>query len=117
MSNPKNAFDEVVYNSPWRNAYWFARMLLNTDQYGALGKKDALMSSLVSEIEAVIEQQLLTDEEKFKVCLNIIRNKIGNTARAGSKTANLYEDLLVALESELQTITDIVVFAVTIKYD
>ena len=57
MSNPKNAFDEVVYNSPWRNAYWFARMLLNTDQYGAIGKKDAHMSSLVSEIEAVIEQQ------------------------------------------------------------
>jgi hypothetical protein len=39
MSNTKNAFDEVVYNSPWRNAYWFARMLLNTDQYGAIGKK------------------------------------------------------------------------------
>jgi len=116
MSNSQNAFDEVVYNSPWRNAYWFARMLLNTDQYGAIGKKDTIMSSLVSEIEAVIEQQLLTDKDKFKVCLNIIRNKIGSASRKGSKTANLYEDLLVALESELQSITDIIVFAVTIKY-
>ena len=116
MSNSKKSFDEVVYNSPWRNAYWFARMLLNTDQYGAIGKKDALMTTLVGEIEAVVEQQQLSDEDKFKVCLNIIRNKIGNCAKKGSKTANLYDDLLVALEAELQSITDIIVFAVTIKY-
>ena len=116
MSDFQKNLDEVVYNSPWRNAYWFARMLLNTDQYGAIGKKEEVMTSLVSEVEAVIEQHQLTEEDKFKVCLKIINDKIKGSAKSGSKTANLYEDLVVALESELQTLADIVVFIVTIKY-
>ena len=58
----------------------------------------------------------LTEEDKFKVCLKIINDKIKGSAKSGSKTANLYEDLVVALESELQTLADIVVFIVTIKY-
>ncbi len=116
MNDSMYTLDEVVYNSPWRNAYWFARMLLNTDQYGAIGKRDSLMSSLVSEIEAIIEQHFLTDEEKFKICLEIIRNKIGAAAKTGTKTALLFHDLIVALESELHSITDIIVFVITIKY-
>lgn len=39
MDNDLCVVNDVVHNSPWRNAYWFARILLNTDQYGAIGKK------------------------------------------------------------------------------
>ena len=67
---------DVTVNSPWRNSYWFARMLLNTDQYGAPGKKDALMTALTTEIEAIVGQEHLTDEEKLKVCTDIILNNV-----------------------------------------
>ena len=29
---------QKIEHSPFKNIYWFARYLLNTDQYGALGK-------------------------------------------------------------------------------
>ncbi len=91
-------------------------MLLNTDQYGAIGKRDELMTLLVTELEAVIEQPQLSDEEKYQVCRGIIHNKLCNAARAGSKTSGLYEDLVFALDNEMTILKDIVVLLVTIKY-
>jgi len=111
-----NKFDEVVYNSPWRNAYWFARMLLNTDQYGAIGKKESVMSSIVQEAEAVIEQHQLNDDDKFKICLKIITDKIKNAARSGTKTVKLYEDFAIVLEESFKSLSDVIVFIITIKY-
>ena len=65
MSSLDASVEGVIYNSPWRNAYWFARMMLNTDQYDAIGNRDALMTALANELEAIIEQQALSDEEKL----------------------------------------------------
>ena len=80
--------DEIkraVYYSPWRNCYWFARMLMNTDQYGAVGKKDALLMSIVSQVETILEQTALNEEEKFKICRDIIINKISNSSKRAQK--------------------------------
>ena len=108
--------EDVVYNSPWKNAYWFARMMLNTDQYGAIGKKDDLMAELANELEAIIEQPALSDEDKRTICVGIIRKRVEGAARAKSKTAELYRDFAVALEEELKSLKDVIVFAVTIRY-
>ena len=116
MNELNTKVEDVIYNSPWRNAYWFARMMLNTDQYGAIGKKDELMADLANEIETIIEQQQLSDGEKLQICLGVIHNKIGGAAKAGSKTAGLYEDFVLALDEELKTLTDIIVFITTIRF-
>lgn len=39
MNNDLQVVNDVIYNSPWRNAYWFARMLLNTDHMVLLEKR------------------------------------------------------------------------------
>ena len=44
----------IVYGSAWRNCYWFARMLLNTDQYASPGRNDKFMSLLLSEVELLV---------------------------------------------------------------
>ena len=107
---------DVVYNSPWRNAYWFSRMLLNTDQYGAIGKREELMSSLVFELESIIEQNHLSNEDKYAVCVDIIKDKIGSASRPNSKTAILYENFVNTLLNEATTLEDIIVFVVAIKF-
>lgn len=43
--NPEKKASELI-NSAWKNCYWFARMLLNTDQYSAPGKNEKFFSPL-----------------------------------------------------------------------
>ncbi|MBR6546014.1 MAG: hypothetical protein IKT72_03685, partial [Clostridia bacterium] len=108
--------ERMIYNSPWKNTYWFARMLLNSDQYGSLGKKDSLLTSLVLDVERIIEQPQLSEDDRYKICANIIRNKIVTSAKEGSKSALLYNNFVADLFEELHTLTDIIVFITTIKY-
>lgn len=105
----------VVYESPWRNAYWFTRNLLNTDQYGAIGKDERLMQSILLEAKAILTQPL-TDQEKLSVCLGIVRGKVLASARVGTKTLLLRDRFLGYLESEINTLNDFIVFLVTIEY-
>ncbi len=116
MSVDFNTVNEVVYNSPWKNVYWFARMLLNTDQYGAIGKREEVLNSIVREIEPILESNVLTKEDQFNICLDIIHSKLSQAARVGSKTADLYNKLIIALDNEIHNLTDIIVLVVTIKY-
>ena len=106
---------KTVYESPWRNAYWFTRNLLNTDQYGAIGKDEKLMQAILLETKAVLVQPL-SDEEKLAVCFAITKNKVRSSAKTGTKTINLREDFLAYLNREIKTIQDFIVFLVTIEY-
>lgn len=89
-------------------------MLMNTDQYGAVGKKDALLMSIVSQVETILEQTALNEEEKFKICRDIIINKISNSSKNGaSKAAVLANDLALALDTEINRIDDVIAFIIT----
>lgn len=106
---------KAVYESPWRNAYWFTRNLLNTDQYGAIGKDERLMQAILLETKAVLASPL-TDEEKLTVCLTIVKSKVLASARIGTKAINLRQQFLSYLYEEIKTIQDFIVFLVTIEY-
>lgn len=108
--------NDVIYNSPWRNAYWFARMLLNTDQYGALGKKEDFIVNLITKIECLLNCSALSANEKFTVCRTTLLKEIKSSARKGTKSANSSEELAIALDKEFKTLEDIIVFIITIRY-
>jgi hypothetical protein len=61
----------LVASSPWRNAYWFARMLLNGDKYGGVGvSKERQMLALASKLESLLahsslSKQLSTTQSEF----------------------------------------------------
>ena len=105
----------AVYDSPWKNAYWFSRALLNTDQYGALGKDERLMRNIVLEAKAILTQPL-NDENKLMVCLGIVKDKILSSSKSGTKSYNLRENFLSYLNDKVQTIADFIVFLITIEY-
>lgn len=108
-------FNNAVYNSPWRNAYWFTRNLLNTDKYGALGKDEKLLRSIISETKAILIQPL-SDEDKLNVCLDVAKEKINNSAKPNTKTRELRENFALYLEEEIKTLQDYIVFLVTMEY-
>ncbi|MCR5208064.1 MAG: hypothetical protein K6C14_06260 [Eubacterium sp.] len=116
MNSELQVVNDVVYNSSWRNAYWFARMLMNTDQFGAIGKREGLVLTLTTKLESVLESPELSNDEKLTVCRDIIVKDISYAARQGTKTAFSYEDFAVSLNNEIQSLDDILVFIVTVRY-
>ena len=116
MSELNKRVSKVVYESPWKNSYWFARMLLNTDQYGAIGKKENMMKDVVVHLESVLSNPVLNDDDKIKVSLDIILNIISNATRKGTTTERLYTEFVFALSEMIQSVDDIIVFVVTVKY-
>ena len=116
MRNDLQVANDVVHNSPWRNAYWFARMLLNTDQYGAIGKKEDFISALVSKLESILNCNALSNDDKLAVCHDTLLKEISSSARQGTKTAVITEDFAVALDNEIKSLDDIIVFVITVRY-
>lgn len=116
MNNDRCTVDDVIHNSPWRNAYWFARMLLNTDQYGAIGKKDDFIYALVAKLESILSCGALTSEEKLAICHDKLLEEIRNSARTGTKASVAADNLALALDNEIKSLDDIIVFVTTVRY-
>lgn len=108
---------QKIDRSPFKNIYWFARHLLNTDQYGALGKaKETQLLTTVSVIENIMTQPEMTDDEKLLVCKNTLSNEISGMVKQGTKSAGLALNLVDTLDQEIKTLEDVVIFCITMKY-
>ncbi len=108
---------EKIQNSPFKNIYWFARYLLDTDQYGAMGKsKEKQLLDTVSRIETIISQNGLTEDEKLRVSKKALSDSISLMSSEGTKAHNLALNLVDRLDREIKTLEDIVIFCITMKY-
>lgn len=108
---------QKIEKSPFKNIYWFARYLLNTDQYGAFGKiKETQMLSTVSVLENLIIQSRMTDSEKMTVCKETLTKEIKSMVKSNTKHAGLAENFIDVLDTEIKTLEDVVVFCITMKY-
>ena len=107
---------DMMANSPWKNVYWLARYLLNTDQYGGIGKEDARLLLLVGQLEQFIAEPHLPDEAKIRACHQSIGTCLLDAFRIGTKKYLQIKAFVEKIENELKTIEDIIVFIVTVKY-
>lgn len=106
-----------IEKSSFKNVYWFARYLLNTDQYGALGKaKEPQLLKTVASLESLMVQKALTDEEKLLVCKDALARDIRAMVKEGTKNAGLANNLIVTLNDEIKNLEDVVVFCIAMKY-
>jgi hypothetical protein len=65
---------KAVIENPWRNAYWFARMLINGDKYGGVGKDTALLANMCAHLRITLEDRQQDDKTKVKLRQGVIRN-------------------------------------------
>lgn len=108
---------QKIENSPFKNIYWFARHLLNTDQYGALGKaKETQLLAVISVLENIMVQTGMTEDEKLIVCKNTLSTEIEGMVKQGTKSARLVLNLIDTLDKEIKTLEDVIIFCITMKY-
>lgn len=117
MESEMREMTEAISMSPWRNVYWFARMLISGDKYGAIGtKKESQVCEIANKMEALLEQPALSNEEKIKVCKAMLNSSLDNLFRGGGKGVMQVKLLYEDLDEMLVSTTDLVAFILTVQY-
>lgn len=87
--------------------YWFSRYLMNTDQYGALGKtKETQLLNIVALLETLLTQENFSDADKLHLLKNTLTKEIISATSAGTKARSLSLNLAQKLEREIKTLDD-----------
>lgn len=117
-SNKKlTTFAEKIQDSPFRNVYWFARYLIDTDKYGGIGKKKEKELLIIADnIERIIKSPNLSITDKIQSAKSYFFEEIRKFAIKSSKTAALYDNFIAKMNDELFCLDDIIVLCITIKY-
>src|SRR5260363_125838 len=58
MLQKHRAISEEMNQNPWENAYWFARMLINGDKYGAIGRQSKFLTEVCIAYSKLLKGQL-----------------------------------------------------------
>ena len=100
----------AIFKNPWRNVYWFARMLINVDKYGAVGKESEFLLQLVGGLRTIVAGDQHTDAIRVELAINVLNNLVEKRfSKATGKSARVklfFEDLT----KKLLTIDDINAF-------
>lgn len=111
------SLSQKIQRSPYRNIYWFARYLMNTDQYGALGKqKEKQLLDTVALLENIINQDSLDNDDKLAVLKNTLTKEIMGMSLPDTKVHKLSNNLTDILDDEIKSVDDAAVFCITVKY-
>lgn len=107
---------EPVQNSPFRKAYWFARYLVNTDQYGAIGRqKESGVLSTVSSLEDILKSENMTDEERLQKARERLSAGLLLLYKKGKKAYGSVLNLVEKLDREIESLEDVAVFCITMR--
>ena len=109
-----NRSDTSLNSSPWSNAYWFARMLINGDKYGQVGKNNKLMLDLAKNLQNVIENQSLTLNERVELSKASLRSIIADYYPNENKKSERIRLFVDDLSIMFRSINDIQVFMFTL---
>lgn len=118
MKEKNNSFDNndiktLILENPWKNAYWFARMLISNDKYGAVGKNSELLLRITSQCRLILDNEEINNDEKVKTCLNAIRTTCEKTFQRAKTKKERIRLFCNDLEEKIKTITDVRVFILT----
>lgn len=118
MATGIDTIRKYISESPYRNIYWFARFLLNTDQYGALGRtKEKSLLQLVSRLESVIYDTKVNPDDKLISGLSLIEITFQQFKNNNSPRLNEQIDALFAeLKNSISCTEDLTVFCITVKH-
>jgi hypothetical protein len=103
-----------VVKSPWDNVYWFARMLINGDKYGAIGSDDTLLSDIAISLRQVLDDDTVI-ENKVDLSLEIVKNLILMRFKRAPTKTNRLELFCADLANMVKTSEDIAVFILTLE--
>jgi len=113
LGEPSPQYFSQVAGSPWDNVYWFARMLINADKYGAVGTDTSTLRQLASGIRTVlISVPAQDDATAMQAGMEAIR-RILYSRWHHTKKAISVEQLCTDLAEKLLTRMDFEVLVLT----
>jgi hypothetical protein len=107
---------EKLLIDPWDNAYWFARMLINSDKYGGVGGDSKSMLSVSATIDSLCSSKEIAkddEETKIRIVSDAIREVLIRNKRAGSSKLLAIENLCTDLFEKITCVKDFQVLALT----
>jgi hypothetical protein len=106
MSINEQNTEITVSPGSWANVYWFARMLINTDQYGGLGKNSLFLENFAADIQEIYQTATLEETGliKIKQCL---QDTLLQNARNKPKRTKEIAALATDLSARLNTFEDV----------
>jgi len=102
----------ATITSPWRNAYWFARMLISNDKYGGIGKETELLTQLVGEMRAALGQPDLSEDDKLKVCLALLNRLLTERFKRASTKVDRVKLFIEDVTKKIENLNDLIVFII-----
>jgi len=107
---------EKLLINPWDNAYWFSRMLINSDKYGGVGADSKLMLSVSATINSLCSSKEIvkeTDETKIKIISSAVREVLVRNKKDGSSKLLAIENLCTDIFEKITSLKDFQVLALT----
>jgi hypothetical protein len=101
--------------NPWRNAYWFMRMLINSDKYGAIGKDNRLMNMLAKGMQSILEQTTVSATDRLALCKAYMHSTFQDYFTKKTGRSQRIELLLQDISHKLITEDDINVFILSVQ--
>ncbi|MBX2996871.1 MAG: hypothetical protein KF893_00060 [Caldilineaceae bacterium] len=95
--------------SAWNNVYWFARMLINSDQYGGVGTNSRRLIDLGESIRTALELASNGDHQ-IEAIRDVIATQLMAGSRAGTRSRIQVEALMEALLERINSVQDAEIF-------
>lgn len=105
----------IEIDNPYRNVYWFARMLINGDKYGAPGRNSKLMLAITSQLRSILENTGLSETESLMVCKSTIKNLLEQQYRRANAIKDRVKLFVNDLEEKLNSLEDVKIFILTVE--
>ncbi len=98
----------------WENAYWFSRMLINSDKYGGVGKENDLLVRIASALRLVkSENDKLDAKETLSLQKQSLKNILSERVKNSPTRQKRIEKLITDLEYQITSEDDMEVFLLT----
>lgn len=110
MGSRKNT---SLLDNGWDNVYWFARMLINNDKYGGVGKETNLLQQITASVRTLLENE---KSAKVALALETIKTLLQKRFHRSSAKQERVSLLIADLAARIQSIFDVNVFLLTCEH-
>lgn len=101
----------AVLGNPWRNAYWFSRMLISSEKYGGLGSKNtSFIQKLAAGMQLSVDDNTQADAVKVGIAISYFRSLVEERFIRKGKTYEGARLLFEDISKRLLTVDDVKVF-------
>lgn len=101
----------------WQNVYLFARMLINTDKYGGVGKNNNLLLLIASSLRVIAEENRANNKYKIlKLQKHSLRSILNNCFQKAHSRAKRVKKLFDDLYEIIKSSDDMNVFIITCEH-